>query len=321
MRRFASSPVLAAIVSAVVTASVVGGVAVAQTSATDEVKACINRENGIPRLVGSEADCRANESFLTWNQKGVKGDQGPVGPIGPQGPKGETGAAGPPGLPGPKGDPGGAGPAGPQGPVGPAGAAGPAGPKGEKGESGAMGPAGPAGPAGPQGATGAQGPAGVQGPAGPAGPAVSSLHSLEGVPCGEARLPWDEVWPGTVDVAVTSAGAVSIACAPVQAVALTLSSTGQSSFAVYNAVDCEDGCGPFRQCFSLPCTVNLPAGSEVSIRGSSLQEYSSSAAWTGDCAGTAGQVWSVTYPNLPGPTIEASCRLTMNGPKSASLTV
>ena len=184
-----------------------------------------------------------------------------------------------------------------------------------------MGPAGPAGPAGPQGATGAQGPAGVQGPAGPAGPAVSSLHSLEGVPCGEARLPWDEVWPGTVDVAVTSAGAVSIACAPVQAVALTLSSTGQSSFAVYNAVDCEDGCGPFRQCFSSPCTVNVPAGSEVSIRGSSLQAYSSSAAWTGDCAGTAGQVWSVTYPHLPGPTIEASCRLTMNGPKSASLTV
>ena len=62
--------------------------------------------SGLVRIVRSASDCARSETFIQWNQAGVKGDTGPSGPKGDAGPAGAAGAQGP---------------AGPQGPVGPAG--------------------------------------------------------------------------------------------------------------------------------------------------------------------------------------------------------
>lgn len=81
------------------------------------IHSCYADNNGQLRVVTSEADCRASERSLDWNQQGPKGDtgaQGPQGPAGPQGPQGEDGPQGPAGP---------QGATGPQGPAGPAGAA------------------------------------------------------------------------------------------------------------------------------------------------------------------------------------------------------
>jgi hypothetical protein len=117
------SPVVAAMVSAVLTASVVGGVALAQTETPGVVNACVHK-NGNVRIVESSADCKPNETFRTWNESGA------VGPVGPQGPPGIQGAAGPAGPPGPMG------PAGPPGLPGSPGPMGPQGPQGPKGDPG-----------------------------------------------------------------------------------------------------------------------------------------------------------------------------------------
>ena len=88
------------------------------------ILACRSNANGSLRQVSAQADCRNNETFVTWSIVGPLGPQGPAGPAGPQGPIGPTG------------------PIGPAGPTGPAGLTGPEGPQG------AQGPAGPTGPAG-----------------------------------------------------------------------------------------------------------------------------------------------------------------------------
>lgn len=124
MSRF-KSPVVVAVASAALTASIAGGVAMAQTSGT--ITACVADNSGNVRIVGSSADCKPNEMATAWSQQGPQGPQGPQGVPGPQGPHG---------VPGPEG------PQGPQGPTG---------------------PQGPQGPQGPGGATGATGPAGVSG--------------------------------------------------------------------------------------------------------------------------------------------------------------
>ncbi len=92
MSRF-RSPVVAAIASAAVTAGVVGGVAIAQTAPTT-INACVANQTGSVRIVGGASDCKANESFTTWNQKGEKGDQGLQGLKGDPGDKGDPGADG-----------------------------------------------------------------------------------------------------------------------------------------------------------------------------------------------------------------------------------
>ncbi len=78
------SPVVAAIVSAVLTATVVGGVAIAQTSTDAKITACVAVNSGNVRIVGSYDDCKPNETKTVWNQ------QGPTGPPGPQGPPGAS---------------------------------------------------------------------------------------------------------------------------------------------------------------------------------------------------------------------------------------
>lgn len=84
MRAF-RSPILAAIAGAVVTASVVGGVAIAQTSTPAVITACIAQNTGNVRIVGSGSDCRPNETTTTWNQQGPQGIPGTNGANGVSG--------------------------------------------------------------------------------------------------------------------------------------------------------------------------------------------------------------------------------------------
>lgn len=73
------------------------GVLWTYTQATgDEITVCVNK-SGVVHMVGEgfrRADCKNNETLVTWNvqgPKGDKGDQGEQGPVGPQGPQGEPG--------------------------------------------------------------------------------------------------------------------------------------------------------------------------------------------------------------------------------------
>jgi hypothetical protein len=75
MRRF-TSPFFAAITGAVVTAIIVGGVAIAQTSAPGVITACVAETGGNVRIVSSASDCRANETTASWNQQGPQGQPG-----------------------------------------------------------------------------------------------------------------------------------------------------------------------------------------------------------------------------------------------------
>jgi len=59
------------------------------------LEACVNKGNGMMRLVDASTVCHANETRLQWNQAGPQGPTGPAGPAGPQGPAG-TSAGGPP---------------------------------------------------------------------------------------------------------------------------------------------------------------------------------------------------------------------------------
>ncbi len=97
------SPILAAVTSAALTAVLVGGVALAQTTTTPVISACVHNATGNVRIVTAQSDCTPNETFTTWNQKGEKGDTGPVGPTGPQGSQGAPGPPAPLGRPVPPG--------------------------------------------------------------------------------------------------------------------------------------------------------------------------------------------------------------------------
>lgn len=113
-----TSQATAAIAGAALTATILGGVAFAQTGNTTVITACAQHTTGDLRLVDSASQCKQNEASTTWNQQGPQGVAGPVGPAGPQGPQGPQGGVGPQG---PKGD---TGATGLQGPPGPAGASG-----------------------------------------------------------------------------------------------------------------------------------------------------------------------------------------------------
>jgi hypothetical protein len=97
------SPLVAAIASAALTATLVGGVAIAQTSSPAVITACVSNSNGNVRIVARADECKTNETGLAWNQQGLQGPQGEAGPQGLQGPQGETGPQGPQGIPGTNG--------------------------------------------------------------------------------------------------------------------------------------------------------------------------------------------------------------------------
>ncbi len=103
--------------------------------------ACL--KNGRLSEVGTSApSCAANETGISWSQRGPVGPAGPQGPIGLTGATGAQGPTGETGATGATGEPGATGPAGPQGEQGVQGV------PGEKGDPGAIGPVGPQGPPG-----------------------------------------------------------------------------------------------------------------------------------------------------------------------------
>lgn len=71
-------------------------VAVAADAAV--LEACVNKGNGMMRLVEATTACHANETRVDWNETGPAGPPGPAGPAGPAGPQGPAGqsAGGPP---------------------------------------------------------------------------------------------------------------------------------------------------------------------------------------------------------------------------------
>ncbi|MEX0674161.1 MAG: lamin tail domain-containing protein [Gaiellaceae bacterium] len=101
------------VAGAAIALTAAAGLAAAQGKQDGTVQACVNRTNGLVRVIGPSADCRKRERALSWSVRGPQGPPGPAGPAGPAGPQGESGPAGPQGAPGPEG------PAGPQGEPGP----------------------------------------------------------------------------------------------------------------------------------------------------------------------------------------------------------
>ena len=75
------------------TAGVIGGVAIAQTSAPTHITACVADTTGNVRIVGSTSDCKPNEASMTWSQQGPAGRDGTDGMDGAQGPPGPSGTA------------------------------------------------------------------------------------------------------------------------------------------------------------------------------------------------------------------------------------
>ena len=62
------------------------------------LEACVNKGNGMMRLVDATTACHANELRVDWDETGPAGPPGPAGPAGPAGPQGPAGesAGGPP---------------------------------------------------------------------------------------------------------------------------------------------------------------------------------------------------------------------------------
>ena len=102
----------APLVSAVVTALLVAGLATAAIpDAGGTFRGCYAKVGGSLRVIDAARDqCKSNEIMIAWNQVGQPGPQGPRGLQGPTGPTGANGGVGP------------QGPVGPEGPRGPAGA-------------------------------------------------------------------------------------------------------------------------------------------------------------------------------------------------------
>ncbi|GEM_PF-4089609 len=68
----------------------------------DEISICVTKA-GVTHVVGDgfkRADCKKNETLLTWNVQGPKGDKGDQGIQGEQGSIGSQGPVGPQGEPG-----------------------------------------------------------------------------------------------------------------------------------------------------------------------------------------------------------------------------
>lgn len=140
LRKLGTRWFFSAVVLITATAAVFGvAVFVSIPDSGGVIHACYSNSNGSVRLVDSAANCKNNETAITWNQTGAAGPQGAVGPQGPAGP---TGPQGTPGPQGPQGATGSQGPIGQTGPQGPQGQPGPAGPQGSAGPQGPQGPAG-----------------------------------------------------------------------------------------------------------------------------------------------------------------------------------
>lgn len=72
------SPVVVALASALLTAGLVGGVAIAQTGPS-VITACVEENSGNVRIVSSASDCKRSETSTSWNQQGPQGEPGTDG--------------------------------------------------------------------------------------------------------------------------------------------------------------------------------------------------------------------------------------------------
>src|SRR5690348_1712174 len=82
-----------------------GGVAYASIpDSSGVVHACYLKSGGALRVIDNTvADCKSNETALSWSQTGPKGASGARGPTGANGTNGTNGAPGPPGAAGTSG--------------------------------------------------------------------------------------------------------------------------------------------------------------------------------------------------------------------------
>jgi hypothetical protein len=69
-------------------------------TASEVITACTNESNGQIRLVDDAADCKSQETAISWNKEGPPGAPGTPGAQGPPGAQGLPGPIGPPGPPG-----------------------------------------------------------------------------------------------------------------------------------------------------------------------------------------------------------------------------
>lgn len=72
-------------------ALVAGGMAYASG---DNFTACVNKKNGLTRIISGKMKCNKSERQVTWNQTGPTGAQGATGATGPQGPAGTADGSG-----------------------------------------------------------------------------------------------------------------------------------------------------------------------------------------------------------------------------------
>ena len=96
----------------IVAFSIVTGAVAAESVSARSLKACVDTETGVARLVMRRVKCTAAEQFVDLRLFGTTGPAGPQGTTGPQGPQGATGPQGPQGATGPQGPQGTTGPQG-----------------------------------------------------------------------------------------------------------------------------------------------------------------------------------------------------------------
>ena len=87
----------AAFVAVLAAAGTTYALAASGASTTQTINACVSG-NGDIRLVSAAANCRHNESPISWNTVGPTGLTGPAGAAGRDGRDGQTGPAGPAGT-------------------------------------------------------------------------------------------------------------------------------------------------------------------------------------------------------------------------------
>jgi type VI secretion system secreted protein Hcp len=94
----------AAFVAVLAAAGTTYALAASGASTTQTINACVSG-NGDIRLVSAAANCRHNESPISWNTVGPAGQIGPAGAAGRDGRDGQTGPAGPAGPAGTSSNP------------------------------------------------------------------------------------------------------------------------------------------------------------------------------------------------------------------------
>jgi type VI protein secretion system component Hcp len=85
------SPLMAAVVGVLVLASAGFAVASALPGEGPTIDACIQKESGALRVVGSAGDCRNSERAISFAKEGPRGPAGQAGADGAQGPQGPAG--------------------------------------------------------------------------------------------------------------------------------------------------------------------------------------------------------------------------------------